>query len=73
MSFTAYSKWGFLQRISHTVKLSILVKLLNFPLIHFVKRFFYCLSPRIQYFCNTFSHLHLFSHFLRHGLGLRLD
>lgn len=31
------------------------------------------LSPHIQYFCNTFSHLHLFSHFLRHGLGLRLD
>lgn len=75
MSFTAYSKWGFLQRICHTVKLSILVKLLNFPLIHFFKSFFFIalLSPRIQYFCNTFSHLHLFSHFLRHGLGLRLD
>lgn len=40
MSFTAYLKWGFLQRICHTVRLSILVKLLNFPLIHFFKRFF---------------------------------
>lgn len=52
MSFTAYSKWGFLQRICHTVKLSILVKLLNFPLIHFFKRFFFFLLPIYH---HTFS------------------